>query len=90
MLQKQLGSELKLRLSANSGAARPDFTVLRPNYTVSDENETISGGNPLAGPEKAVGGDAYLEWYMPSGAFFSVGAYYKALDDVLFTEFIVQ
>ena len=80
-----INDELKLRLSANSGAARPDFTVLRPNYNVSDENETISGGNPLAGPEKAIGGDAYLEWYMPSGAFFSVGAYYKALDDVLFT-----
>ena len=24
-----------------------------------------------------------LEWYLPSGAFFSVGAYYKWLDDVL-------
>ncbi|WP_058022435.1 TonB-dependent receptor [Pseudohongiella spirulinae] len=80
-----INDELKLRVSANSGAARPDFTILRPNFNVSDENQSISGGNPLAEPEKAMGLDAYLEWYMPSGSFFSVGAYYKSLDDVLFT-----
>lgn len=79
-----INDQLKLRLSANSGAARPDFTVLRPNFNVSDENETISGGNPFAGPEKAIGADGYLEWYLPSGSFLSFGAYYKSLDDVLF------
>lgn len=84
-LNWDINDELKLRLSANSGAARPDFTVLRPNFNVSDENETISGGNPFATAEKAVGGDVYLEWYMSNGGFFSVGAYYKALDDVLFS-----
>jgi TonB-dependent receptor len=80
-----ISEELKLRLSANSGAARPDFTILRPNFNVSDETATISGGNPFAEPEKASGVDAYLEWYLPEGGFVSVGAYYKALDDVLFT-----
>jgi TonB-dependent receptor len=83
-LNWDINDELKFRLSANSGAARPDFTILRPNFSVSDENETISGGNPLAEPERAIGADAYLEWYLESGAFFSVGAYYKSLDDVLF------
>lgn len=84
-LNWDINDELKLRVSANSGAARPDFTILRPNFSISDENESISGGNPDAGPEKAIGGDVYLEWYLPSGGFFSVGAYYKALDDVLFS-----
>jgi len=83
-LNWDINDELKLRLSANSGAARPDFTILRPNFSVSDETETVSGGNPFALPERAMGGDAYLEWYLESGAFFSVGAYYKSLDDVLF------
>ncbi len=80
-----INDQLKLRLSANSGAARPDFSILRPNFNVSDENETISGGNPFALPEKAIGADGYLEWYLPSGGFLSFGAYYKSLDDVLFT-----
>jgi TonB-dependent receptor len=84
-LNWDINEELKLRLSANSGAARPDFTILRPNFNVSDENEAISGGNPFATPEKASGVDAYLEWYLPEGGFFSVGAYYKTLDDVLFS-----
>ena len=83
-LNWDISDQLKLRLSANSGAARPDFTILRPNFSVSDADQVISGGNPFAGPEKAIGGDAYLEWYLPSGGFFSVGAYYKDLDDVLF------
>lgn len=83
-LNWDINDQLKLRLSANTGAARPDFTLLRPNYSISDEDESISGGNPSAGPEKAMGVDAYLEWYLPSGAFVSVGAYYKRLNDVLF------
>lgn len=86
-LNWDINDQMKLRLSLNTGAARPDYTLLRPNFEVVDgldgEGE-ISGGNPEAGPEKAIGGDAYLEWYMPSGAFFSVGAYYKHLKDVLF------
>ena len=84
-LNWDITNELKLRLSANSGAARPDFTILRPNFNVSDEDETISGGNPFAELEKASGVDAYLEWYLSEGGFYSIGAYYKALDDVLFT-----
>lgn len=82
-LNWDINDELKLRLSANTGAARPDFTLLRPNFSVDDEEQVVSGGNPDLDPERAVGVDAYLEWYLPSGAFFSVGAYYKWLDDVL-------
>ncbi|MFN4295492.1 MAG: TonB-dependent receptor [Brevundimonas sp.] len=84
-LNWDINDQLKLRLSANTGAARPDFTLLRPNFSINDEDEVISGGNPSAGPERAQGVDAYLEWYLPSGAFFSVGAYYKRLEDVLFS-----
>jgi TonB-dependent receptor len=76
--------EIKLRFSVNSGAARADYAVLRPNLAVDDVNGVISGGNPFAEPEKAIGIDAYLEWYMNNRGFFSIGAYYKDLRDVLF------
>lgn len=76
--------EIKLRLSFNSGAARPDYSLLRPNLLVDDVNEIISGGNPFAEPEKAYGVDAYLEWYMANRGFFSIGAYYKEISGVLF------
>jgi TonB-dependent receptor len=79
-----LNRDMKARLSFNTGAARPDYTNLRPNFSFSDTNEEVSGGNPDARPEKAWGIDAYFEWYMPSRGFFSAGAYYKKLDDILY------
>lgn len=79
-----LHPEMKLRLSFNTGAARPDYSTLRPNLTFNDLDQTVSGGNPLAKPEKARGVDLYYEWYMPSRGFFSIGLFYKDLSDVLF------
>lgn len=79
-----LTDAMKLRLSLNTGAARPDYSDLRPNLSFNDTDQTVSGGNPLAKPEKAKGVDVYYEWYMPSRGFFSIGAFYKELKDVLF------
>ncbi len=77
--------EIKLRLSVNSGAARADYSLLRPNLNIDDINGVISGGNPFAEPEKAIGIDAYFEWYMNNRGFLSVGVYYKDLRDILFS-----
>jgi len=76
----------KLRLSFNTGAARPDYDQLRPNFTFNDANQTVSGGNPEATPEKARGVDLYFEWYMQPQGFFSVGTFYKDVRDVLFDD----
>lgn len=89
-LNYDLNPEMKLRLSFNTGAARPDYTVLRPNFTFNDTAQTISGGNPLAKPERARGADLYYEWYMASRGFLSVGAYYKEVKDVLFAFELAQ
>lgn len=76
--------QMKARLSFNTGAARPDYDQLRPNLTFNDANLSISGGNPDAKPEKAMGVDAYVEYYVAPAGFLSFGAYYKRLRDVLF------
>lgn len=81
-----LNDEMKVRVGLTTGAARPDFDELRPNLTANDTLQTISGGNPDARPEKAVGVDAYFEWYMTPRGFLSFGVYYKDLKDVLFTQ----
>ena len=81
-----VNDENKLRLSFNTGAARPDYPVLRPNVTINDANLTISGGNPAAVPEKTWGIDAYWEYYPSFGGFASIGAYYKNVRDVLFSD----
>lgn len=76
--------EIKLRLSLNTGAARADYSLLRPNLNVDDIEQVVSGGNPFAQPEKAIGIDAYFEWYMANRGFLSVGVYYKDISGVLF------
>ena len=76
--------EMKVRLSFNTGAARPDYPVLRPNFTFNDANLTVSGGNPDATPEKTRGVDLYWEYYPRRGGFMMLGAYYKDVRDVLF------
>lgn len=77
-------NDMKVRLSFNTGAARPDYPVLRPNFTFNDTNQTVSGGNPDARPEKTRGVDLYWEYYPSRGGFFMLGAYYKDVRDVLF------
>ncbi|MBJ7484814.1 TonB-dependent receptor [Brevundimonas sp.] len=79
-----VNDEMKLRVSFNTGAARPDYDQLRPNFTFSDSNLTVSGGNPEAKPERAYGVDAYLEWYMQPQGFAMAGVFYKKVEDVLF------
>lgn len=79
-----LNREMKLRFSANTGAARPDYDQLRPNFSYDDDEQIVSGGNPNARPERAKGVDLYFEWYMASRGFFSMGAYYKDLKNILY------
>jgi TonB-dependent receptor len=85
-----INRDMKLRLSGNTGAARPDYDQIRPNFSYDDTDQVISGGNPNAKPERAKGVDLYVEWYMPSRGFFSAGVYYKDLDDILYDVELTQ
>jgi len=85
-LNFDVATDKKLRLSFNTGAARPDYDQLRPNFTYSDSNLTVSGGNPDAKPERAYGVDGYFEWYVQPQGYVMVGAFYKKIKDVLFDD----
>lgn len=85
-LNYDVATDKKLRLSFNTGAARPDYDELRPNFTVNDSDQTISGGNPDAKPERAYGVDAYFEWYVQPQGLVMVGLFYKKIEDKLFDD----
>jgi TonB-dependent receptor len=85
-LNIDLNDEMKLRVGVTTGASRPDFDDLRPNFVVNDVLRSISGGNPDAGPEKSVGLDTYFEWYQKNDGYFMIGAFYKNITNVLFTQ----
>jgi TonB-dependent receptor len=78
-----LRENVKLRVGLTTSASRPDYDDMRPNLVIDDTNDTISGGNPAAKPEKQVGLDAYVEWYMAPEGFVSAGLFYKDIKDVL-------
>jgi TonB-dependent receptor len=77
--------EQKLRVGFTSGAARADYDQMRPNVVVDDANQRISGGNPAIKPERAYGVDAYYEYYAQPQGYFMLGAFYKRVEDVLYT-----
>lgn len=79
-----LTDQMKLRFSVNTGASRPDFDELRPNFSINNTDRTISGGNPEAKPERALGVDAYFEYYIKPEGYFQFGVFYKSLKDALF------
>ena len=76
----------KFRIGYSSGAARADYDQLRPNVQINDANLTISGGNPAVMPERSWGVDSYLEWYIAPQGFMSIGAFYRDVRDVLYTD----
>lgn len=76
----------KFRIGYTTGAARADYDQLRPNVQIDDTNERISGGNPAVRPERSWGLDSYLEWYIVPQGFMSIGAFYRDVRDVLYTD----
>lgn len=80
-----VADDQKLRIGFTSGAARADYDQMRPNVVVDDANQRISGGNPAIKPERAYGVDAYYEVYAQPQGYFMLGAFYKRVEDVLYT-----
>jgi TonB-dependent receptor len=81
-----LNDEMKLRFGLTTGASRPDFDELAPNFSIDDAPNTITGGNPDAKPERAIGLDAYFEYYMRPQGYLQVGFFYKKISDALFQQ----
>lgn len=81
-----LTDDMKLRFNINTGASRPDYDELAPNFSIDDSPNTISGGNPDAKPEKAIGFDAYFEYYMKPQGYLQVGFFYKNITDALYQQ----
>ncbi|MEM9233370.1 MAG: TonB-dependent receptor, partial [Pseudomonadota bacterium] len=80
-----LSDDRKLRVSFNSGIARPDFDELAPNFFIDDDasDGIVTGGNPDAKPERTYGVDVYYEHYLEPLGLFSVGGFYKTIQDPL-------
>ncbi|MEQ9109555.1 MAG: TonB-dependent receptor [Rhodospirillaceae bacterium] len=81
-----LQDDLKLRFSGTTGVSRPTYTELRASATVDPVNLEIDGGNPFLKTEKSYGFDTSLEWYFDEASIVSIGAYYRAIDNVIYAD----
>lgn len=77
--------DLKLRLSGTTGVNRPNYEEWRAAARIEVQNEEITGGNPTLEAEEAIGFDTALEWYFAPASIFSVGAFYREIDNVIYT-----
>lgn len=81
-----LRDDMIARFAASKTVTRPNLTDLAPQLTLTATrpgNLAASGGNPNLKPYKATNFDVSYEWYYQKSGFFTVGAFYKKLDDFI-------
>lgn len=71
-----------LRLAYTESLSRPDYYNLVPFEQVNDAEQVLARGNPNLKHTKASNYDVFLSFYKSSLGYFSVGAFYKELDDI--------
>ncbi|MFT4055512.1 MAG: TonB-dependent receptor, partial [Novosphingobium sp.] len=80
--------DLIVRFAATTSIARPNYPDLAPYVSVDTTTSptTITLGNPDLKPYKALNLDAAVEFYLPNKGVISVGAFYKHLDDPIYSQ----
>ncbi len=79
-----LSDKTKVRVSASSGLSRPTYSQIRASQGVDPVSLEVSGGNPTLDPEESIGVDVAFEWYFADASLFSIGAYYREIDNVIY------
>ncbi|QIH32722.1 TonB-dependent receptor [Sphingobacterium sp. DR205] len=74
-----------IRLAFTRSFARPDFGNLNPGTTQDDINRIITRGNPNLKPTFASNFDLMAEHYFGGIGMVSVGAFYKKLSNLIYS-----
>jgi len=76
---------LVLRAAVTTAIGRPNYADLAPYQNVDIAANQVTLGNTNLKPYKAVAGDLSVEYYLPGQGILSVAAFYKRLDNPIFT-----
>lgn len=88
-LRYRLNDGMLLRFAASKTIARPEFADAAPLAEIELEDSDgaveleAEIGNPDLDPYQSLNLDAAFEWYFGSIGLFSVGVFYKDIDDVI-------
>jgi TonB-dependent receptor len=74
-----------LRAAFSTALARPNYYALAPYVNVISEDEEILAGNPNLKSTFSYNFDLMLEKYFKSVGIVSAGAFYKSLNDFIYT-----
>jgi TonB-dependent receptor len=84
-LRYEITPRTNARLAYSHSLSRPNFSDLPPFFIRDDQGMTISVGNPDLKPTHAHNYDLLLEHYLPTVGYLSAGAFYKDLQDPIYT-----
>ncbi len=85
--------EITARFAASRTVTRPDLTLLAPRVSFTNlrpGNLEASGGNPDLKPYKSTNFDLSGEWYYQKGGYFTVGAFYKRVDNFIVSQVAIE
>ncbi|HBK47526.1 MAG TPA: TonB-dependent receptor [Xanthomonadaceae bacterium] len=86
-LSLELNDEMKLRFSAGKTIGRPNWGDLNPALSLGSPARYDGGGgnsgNPGLKPLLSKNLDLSYEWYYDEGSYFSIGYFYKKIDNFI-------
>lgn len=73
-----------VRMAYTRTQSRPDFRYTSPQVRINDNAMLITKGTPDLRPAQAQNVDLYFSFYNNRIGLFSIGGYYKRIDDVVY------
>ncbi|NZA26608.1 TonB-dependent receptor [Luteimonas sp. SJ-92] len=71
----------QIRFGASKTIARPQFRELAPQQYQDPDNDRLFYGNPYLVDSELLNLDVRYEWFFGSGEYFTVGGFYKDIDN---------
>ncbi len=76
---------LVARFAGYKTLMRPNFADMAPSYSINEDGEA-EFGNPYLKPYQSWNLDAGFEYYFTNNGAFTFGAFYKSIDDFIYTQ----
>ena len=78
-----------LRLAYSQTVSRPDYRAILPRTIFSPGSPQTTSGNPKLNPAISKNLDAFMSFYSNKVGLFTIGGFYKRIEDVFFQTNIV-
>lgn len=76
---------IQARAGITRAISRPDYDQILASEVVNDNNDTVTRGNPNLKPLFSTNYDLSFEWYSKGGDMFSVGTFYKDIQNSIYS-----